>query len=192
MTAAAQTDLDFPIEGFGGKYRVRDGGEVFNVHTGNALTPQKTDRGYVYLKLWHDRKGYGRFVHRLLLQGATGQQGDGLEVNHIDGDPSNNTLANLEWVTSSENKKHSFHVLERKHAVQLSGEKNPNNKPIEGFDDGGNVVVRFVSAEAARAHGYQPASISHAITGRLQKRHKGLRWRHATGNGSLAPGWVGT
>ena len=173
--------LGFLIRGFGEKYRVRDGGEVFNLETGKQLSLQTTAKGYVYVSLWHDKKAYGRFVHRLLLQAASGKEGAGLEVNHIDGDKSNNTLANLEWVTSSGNKKHSFYVLNNRQAILLPGPTNPNSKPIEGVDEGGNVVVRFGSAEEARSRGYQPASIAHAITGIRQQKHKGLHWRFARG-----------
>lgn len=38
-------------------------------------------------------------------------------VNHIDGDPGNNNVNNLEWVTHSENERHSYDVL---------GKINPN------------------------------------------------------------------
>lgn len=185
-----QDALGFLIRGFGEKYRITDGGEVFNLEIGKPLSSKTTVKGYVYVHLWHDKKGHGRFVHRLLLQAASGLDGKGLEVNHIDGDKSNNTLANLEWVTSSENKKHSFHVLNNKHPILLPGGQNPNAKPIEGVDAHGEVVVRFASAEDARAHGYQPASIAHAISGLRQKRHKGLYWRRSMGNGSLSPGWT--
>lgn len=183
--------LGFLIRGFGEKYRITDGGEVFNLKTGKSLSSKTNVKGYVYVHLWHDKKGHGRFVHRLLLQAASGLEGKGLEVNHIDGDKSNNTLANLEWVTSSENKKHSFHVLKNRQSILLRGAENMNSKPVEGFDSSGNVIVRFACAADGKQHGFQPASIAHAITGKLQRRHRGLYWRHAIGNGSLAPGWIG-
>lgn len=47
------------------------------------------------------------------------------EVNHIDGNPSNNTLKNLEWVTPKENMRHVFMTgLE----VNPKGEKHPRSK----------------------------------------------------------------
>ncbi len=36
------------------------------------------------------------------------------EINHKDGDRSNNKVNNLEWVSSSDNKYHSYRELERK------------------------------------------------------------------------------
>lgn len=44
-----------------------------------------------------------RLVHRLVLIAFRGPPGDGLLCNHIDGNPSNNRLSNLEWVTNAEN-----------------------------------------------------------------------------------------
>ena len=48
-------------------------------------------------------------VHRLVLMAfAPIENMYKLEVNHIDGNKKNNSLSNLEWVTSSENKFHAF------------------------------------------------------------------------------------
>lgn len=184
-----QDAYGFLIRGYGDKYSIFDGGAVVNNKTGKALAIKATDKGYLYVSLWHENKGHDRFVHRLLLQATTGQTGLGLEVNHKDGDKTNNYLSNLEWCTSSQNKWHSFHVLKSRKSILLKGSQNPNSKPVEGIDSSGKVVVHFESAEEARKCGYQPASIAHAIKGKLQKRHKGLFWRHA-GNGTLAPGGV--
>lgn len=47
------------------------------------------------------------YVHRLVLSAFTGQVPQGMEVNHIDGNTSNNCVTNLEWVTRQENINHA-------------------------------------------------------------------------------------
>ncbi len=51
------------------------------------------------------------YVHRLLAQAFLGGIKPKQEVNHKDGDKTNNSLNNLEVVSSSENKKHAYQVL---------------------------------------------------------------------------------
>jgi len=55
----------------------------------------------------HNKKKVKNRVHRLVAYAFC--KGDkSLEINHIDGNPLNNHFSNLEWVTSSENKKHAY------------------------------------------------------------------------------------
>lgn len=49
------------------------------------------------------------------------------EVNHIDGNPQNNDVSNLEWVSSSENKHHAVRM-----GLMLSGEAHPQAKLTNG------------------------------------------------------------
>jgi hypothetical protein len=64
----------------------------------------------------YNRISYKRadlYLHRVIAQKYIGDI-EGLEVNHIDGNPSNNHVDNLELVTPSQNRRHSCQVLRKK------------------------------------------------------------------------------
>ena len=92
------------------KYGVSYDGEVLNTKTLHILK-QSTDKvGYKYVTLYHDGKTKKHRVHRLVaLNWLPPRKGMfNLEVNHKDGNKSNNDYTNLEWVTKSENHIHAF------------------------------------------------------------------------------------
>lgn len=70
---------------------------------GRIMTPSIMPSGYQTVTLW--REGYQKthLVHRLVLLTFVGPPPEGFEALHGDGDPANNTLANLEWGTHSDN-----------------------------------------------------------------------------------------
>lgn len=98
---------------------VSKSGEVLNVKTGNKIKPyfNKSNRAYIHISSPVIKvKNYK--LHRILARTFIGRpirlkhlKFKKLEVNHIDGNPRNNQLNNLEWVTGKENILHSNRIL---------------------------------------------------------------------------------
>ncbi len=100
-------------------YRIQDTGVI---HTLITTTGKKSVKGiWRELASWPCSWGYSRvryqkkyyYLHRIIAQKFIGEIA-GLEVNHKDGNRSNNHISNLELVTRSENQLHSYRVLGRK------------------------------------------------------------------------------
>ncbi|CAE7210093.1 yosQ, partial [Symbiodinium necroappetens] len=74
--------------------------------TGKVHFGQANDSGY--LKARFDGQDY--YVHRLVATAFLGPPPDPTcwQVNHIDGNPANNFVANLQYVTPAENQRHSW------------------------------------------------------------------------------------
>lgn len=67
------------------------------------------------------------FVHALVLSAFVGPRPNGFVCNHIDCNPENNWVENLEWVTQSKNVRYAY-GLGRRNLIGLPGAKNPNSK----------------------------------------------------------------
>lgn len=89
-----------PIPGFPG-YTVSPDGVVCGPD-GNRLSPRKDDDGYIRVDLRKDGKRYTRFVHTLV---SLAFHGSAKEVDHKDGNRTNDTAGNLEPVSHDENMK---------------------------------------------------------------------------------------
>ena len=89
-------------------YEVNDLGNVRNTKTGHNMKWVDNGKGYQSVKLYNEHTPKGRMclVHRLVLS-TFNPVGSMYDVNHIDGNKSNNSLSNLEWVTKSQNTIHA-------------------------------------------------------------------------------------
>ena len=101
------------IKGYEGLYQVSNYGRVkrkYNNGKIRILKPISTNNGYLRVSLSKNSVNNTYFVHRLVAQAFILNPENKPEVNHIDGDKTNNKIENLEWCTRSENIQHAFYT----------------------------------------------------------------------------------
>lgn len=121
MDKYIQLPLDFevwkPIPEYEGLYEVSNYGRVRRLagspkcNKTRILNPPLSAYGYRFIFLWKKGIEDSFYVHRLVLAAFIGPRPDGLEVNHKNGNKSDNRLENLEYVTRHQNEMHSLYVL---------------------------------------------------------------------------------
>lgn len=98
------------IEGFE-YYQVSTKGRIRSFIKGKEpkiLKPYDNGYGYLYINLYKNNKMYAKRVHKLVAEAFIPNPEGKTEVNHINGNKTDNRLINLEWTSPSENKKHAY------------------------------------------------------------------------------------
>ena len=88
-------------------YMATTWGRIISKKTGEAITPEVHDKGYLRVYLYDNGKRKHYKVHRLVAETFIPNLEGKPHVNHIDGNPGNNSVTNLEWVTNKENRDHA-------------------------------------------------------------------------------------
>lgn len=119
------------ISGFP-NYLIQKNGDVWSVLKGKFLKPYLTgenDNNYKTVKLYKNKKGYNKRIHRLLLETFIGQCPQGMQACHNNGDRLDNRLSNLRWDTQSNNQKDS--IQHGTASCIRCGEDSSNHRLIE-------------------------------------------------------------
>lgn len=147
------------VSGFEGIYQVSNDGQIKsisrNIFNGKAfyiskeriLLQRYNKKGYKVVDLSKNNKHSYHLVHRLVAKAFIPNIKNNPQINHKDGDKTNNNFLNLEWCTNSENQKHAY-KLELKITAKNAGRKR---KKVQLFDNYNNLIKEFESiAETTR------------------------------------------
>ena len=132
-----------------------------------VLKPQLDKKtGYLHVNLYKNGKMKTFLIHRLVVQAFLDNPKNKFCVNHIDCNPLNNCVDNLEWCTYSENMQHAL-KLGRMKCVE-NGKKR--SKPVVAINLTTGEELYFDGIrEAARQLNLNNGNISKVLKGR-QKR----------------------
>jgi rRNA processing protein Gar1 len=114
------------VKGFEGWYEISNAGRIKSINRtivhkedrfsigkiqtviGKIRKPCKNNKGYLTIQLFKNSKHHKRYIHRMVAESFIINDENKKEVNHKDGNPLNNNVENLEWVTKDENMKHAL------------------------------------------------------------------------------------
>lgn len=155
--------------------RLVDNGRGTRLVKGILLKPGKTRGGYLHINLWKDNKQTSFRVHRLVYEAFNGQRPEGMQVNHIDEDKTNNKLDNLNLMTPKQNVNWGTGI-ERKSKSQLN--RKDCSKPIIQYRLSGEKIGEFESLnDAGRKIGINPGNICSVLKSRY-KTAGGFKWTY--------------
>lgn len=152
------------IEGFD-MYEVNASGQVRK--KAQLLKPGSIPSGHLTVALCRGKdKPKSMYVHRLVALAFLDNPESKRVVNHKNGDPKDNRLENLEWVTHGENNTHAY---------RSNGRRAPSELKVIAVNNDGEMVMSFRSgADAARLLNVTTAAIWSAV--RRNGMCAGYRW----------------
>lgn len=182
------------IKGYEGLYQISNFGRVKSLerYQQNHSKLQKIEEkiktihiknnGYQFVQLYKDNIMKNLHVHRLVAQAFIPNLENKTQINHIDGNKLNNSVNNLEWVTSNENNKHKWDTglqkpSEKQGKITKENNRRYKSKPINQLDLQGNYIKTWVNAyEASRQLGIDRSCISQCCNNGKNKTAGGYKW----------------
>ena len=178
-----------PVPGYESLYEVSDQGDVRSIaylySRTRTVMPRNSPRN---LRLETSRDGYKRVVlcingfhkhfsvHRLVAMAFIPNPSALPQINHIDENPANNHVENLEWCDGKANCNHGLH---RQRIVERQTNAKYHSKAVSQYTLDGRYIATYPSTrEAERQTGIASEQISRVCKGK--NNHAGhFFWKYA-------------
>ena len=170
------TEVWKDIEGYEGLYQVSNLGNVLRLPYKRPLKPS-VRCGYYRIALSKNNNSKWYSLHRLVAKAFIPNPDNLPEINHKDGNKSNNCVDNLEWCSRKENMHHA-----RRMGLWIVTERMKNgldqSKVTYQYDKNGNFIKCFNSAaEASRKLGINSGNLHSCCIG-IRKTAGGYIWSY--------------
>lgn len=117
-------------------------GKGYFIKQEQILNPYKTKKGYLHI----DLKDKTHKVHRIVANAFVENIKNKPQVNHKDGNKTNNNVDNLEWVDNSENQLHAYKYKLNIHS-EFSGKSKKSVNQIDLYT--GKILNTYSSISQA-------------------------------------------
>lgn len=173
------------IEDYDGLYLVSNTGKVKSLdwnHSGKEKELSQYEQGG-YKLVGIRRKGvhHNYLVHRLVAIAFLDNPLNLPDVNHIDGNKTNNNVSNLEWVTKSENIRHAIeHGLRTPICIvkRKKGKENKLCKEIAQYSMNNELIKLWnTSFDIEETLGYKRQFVQRCCR-EERKSYKGFIWKY--------------
>lgn len=185
-----------PVSGWETLYEVSNKGRVrsldrkckrwntFVLYKGRVMKQQENNRGYRYVILKDMDMKEKAYVHRLVATAFLRRPSGADVVNHMDFNPKNNRVENLEWTTSDGNFQYSADRGRYERTKTWKSHLKATldevmGKSVIGENLSTGTVVFYKALNDCAKDGFNPSCVSCCCNGK-RKTHAGFKWRFAS------------
>lgn len=164
-----------PIKGYSGSYSVSSKGRIWSHLSKKFLAKNVGTHGYIRVNLRKDSKTKQVLVHRIVAEAFLDNNKGFPQVNHKDGEKTNNNLNNLEWCTEQSNTNHAYSQLKREGSRKNQfGADNPRSRKYLITNPDGVKVVLVGIVQYCEQNSLD-ASKMYAVAKGHRKHHKSFK-----------------